>query len=46
MANDLIQEKSLFEPIRHLDKDAYVTAFDGWLRQMQKCIDIGGCYTE
>ena len=34
------------EAIRHLDKDAYVTAFDGWLRRMQKCIDIGGCYTE
>ena len=34
------------EAIRHLDKDAYVTAFDCWLRRMQKCIDIGGCYTE
>ena len=34
------------ETIRHLDKDAYVTVFDSWLRRMQKCNDNGGCYTE
>ena len=34
------------EAIRHLDKDAYVTAFESWLRQMQKCIDNGSCFTE
>ena len=34
------------EAIRHLDKDAYVTAFESLLRQMQKCIDNGSYYTE
>ena len=34
------------EAIRHLDKDAYVTAFESWLRQKQKCIDEGSCFTE
>ncbi|GFN87630.1 histone-lysine N-methyltransferase SETMAR [Plakobranchus ocellatus] len=34
------------ESIRWLDKDFYVTAFDSWLRRVQKIIDNDSCYVD
>ena len=32
--------------LKQLEIDAYVAAFDSWIRRWQKCLDNGGDYVE